>query len=196
MAALRPVPLAPRNGDWANVLEPDERLLWQGKPAPGFRLTPRQAMLALVGLVLIGLSALLAAQGAAGLRSGDPAAGGAVAFSAAGALLGLWCAVWPGVSDLLRRRGTAYALTDRRALVETDFMGYGLVAWPLGPQSPILRGTGRRQATIWFALYRPPDRALLLRASGRMSGPRPVGFEHVREPDKVLALLETVCARA
>jgi len=190
-AGLGPRALPRRQGDgWDSVLEPGERLLWQGRPAPGLRLTVRQGALGAVGAVLMGLSGALAGQGWAGYRVGAEAAGGVLALAAAGGALALWCLIWPALSDALRRRGTAYALTDRRALIETDFMGYGLVEWPIGADSPVWRGRGARVASVWFAIYRPPDRALLLRASGRMTGARPVGFEQIEAPDRVLALLE------
>lgn len=193
--ALAPYALAPRTGGWQSVLAPDERLLWQGRPDRGLRLGARQIALAVVGLVLVALSIGLAAQGLAGRAAGDAQAGAVLTVAVLGAVLGAGCAVWPALADMLRRRGTAYALTDRRAFIETNFLGYGLAAWPIGANSPVWRSRGRRVASVWFAVYTPPLRAMLLRPSGRMTGARPIGFEYINDPDHVLRLVETVRAR-
>lgn len=190
--AARPQPLPPRDGQpWEALLEPGERLLWQGRPDPGFHLNWRHAVLAALGAAVLALSVALAVQAAGGLRDGVEGAGGALAAAAAGAALGLGCMIGPGLNDMLRRRGTAYALTDRRALVETDYMGTGLVAWPITADSPVWRGGGR-PAGAFFALYRSPDPHVLLRPSRRAARLHPVGFERIAEADKVLALLESI----
>ena len=190
--ALAPRALPPRQGEWASVLEPDERLLWQGRPEGGLTFGARQMVIAGIGLVVVVLGGALAMEGAAGLRADAAQAGAVLGLAARALLFGAGCVIVPAAADALRRRGTAYALTDRRALIETDFMGRGLAAWPIGPHSPVWRGRGRRVASVWFAVHRPPARPLLLRPSGRMTAERPVGFENVAQPDKVLALLEQV----
>jgi len=194
---LAPRALPPRAGNgWDSVLSPDERLLWQGRPAKGFWQRaapgPREMALTAVGTVIVALALALGQQGWAGYRAGDAGAGIVLGGAGIGVALGLGWIVLPVLAQALRRRGTRYALTNRRALIETDFMGRGLAAWPIGEHSPIWRSRGRATASVWFALYRPPPRPMLLRPSGRMSGERPVGFERIERPDDVLALLERV----
>jgi hypothetical protein len=152
----------------------------------------RQGVLAVIGAVVFALSLGLGVQGVAGRAAGDPQAGSVLALALVGVLFGVGCMIGPGLAEMLRRRGTAYALTDQRALIETKFMGSGLAAWPIGARSPVWRGRGARLACVWFAIHRPPARAMLLRPTGRMTGERPVGFEFVDQPDHVLGLLEKV----
>jgi len=190
--SAQPRPLPPREGrPWEALLEPGERLLWQGRPDPGFHLNWRHAVLAVLGAAVLVLSLSLAVQATAGLRDGAEGAGSALAAAAAGAALGLGCMVGPGLNDMLRRRGTSYALTDRRALIETDYLGTGLVAWPITADSPVWRGGGR-PAGAFFALYRRADPHVLLRPSRRAASLIPVGFERIAEVDDVLELLQAI----
>jgi len=189
---VRPHPLPPRRGRaWEALLDPDERLLWQGRPNGGFHIGWRHGMLATLGVAVLALAVLLAVQGLAGLRTGADAAAAVLAVALGAAGFGLWCIVGPATADMLRRRGTAYALTDRRALIETDFMGYGLAAWPIGPESPLVL-VGGRPASVWFAAVRRPEPPLLLRPSRRGTGEIPIGFERIADAETVLRLLEAI----
>jgi hypothetical protein len=188
-----PCPLAPRrSADWAEVLEPGERLLWQGRPDPGLRLRWRHLPLALVGAMIVGLAGLLAEQALTGLTAGDEGAGALLALAAGLGGFGLWCLLAPAIGDMLRRRGTAYALTERRALVETDFLGRGLAAWPITAESPIWLQPGR-PGSACFGIHRPragiADRLL---RGGPALKERAVCFECVAEAERLVALLEDV----
>lgn len=148
-------------------------------------------MLAALGAAMLVLAVMLAVQGAAGLRDGADGALMVLAVALVAAGFGLWCIAGPATLDMLRRRGTAYALTDRRALIETDFMGYGLAAWPIGPENPLVI-TGGRPPSVWFAAWRRPEPPLLLRPSRRSTGEVPIGFERIADADTVLRLLERI----
>ena len=188
----QPRALTPRTGsDWAEVLDPGERLLWQGRPCGRLRIRWRDLPLIVVGAGIIVLAAMLAAQAVAGLRAGDEMAAAMLTLALAVAGFGLWCVIGPPIMDMLRRRGTSYALTDRRALVETDFMGKGLAAWPITEDSPLWLEPGN-PPTACFGLLRPRPR-LSDRLRGKLATRvRAAGFERVPEAERVLALMRGI----
>lgn len=188
-----PQPLAPRSGPgWDEVLDSGEALLWQGRPDPGFRFRWGHVPLAGVGLVLFVLAGMFLQHAAEAVQQQAENARGMVAFGVATAGLGLWAMVGPAVVDMLRRRGTQYALTDRRALVETDFLGKGLVAWPIGPGSPIhLRKT--RPPIVYFALMRPrPGPYDRLRGTRMNAGGKLIAFEYIEDGEAVHDMLQRI----
>lgn len=190
-SAARPLP--PRMGDdWAEVLAPDERLLWQGRPDGGFHIRFRHLGVSAVGLVVVALALALGWQGAAGLRAGAPL-GGPVAATAAGALaFGLALALGPHIADMIRRRHMAYALTDRRALIETRLAGRALVAYPITAQSPLwLAAT--RPPSAYFAILRRRVRPMeRMRRTVRAVTPVHVGFELVPEAARLHAMMRDI----
>lgn len=188
----QPYALTPRKGsDWAEVMEPGERLLWQGRPCGRLRIRWRDLPLIVVGAGIIVLAAMLASQAAAGLRAGEEMAARMLALAITVAGFGLWCVFGPPIMDMLRRRSTSYALTDCRALVETDFMGKGIAAWPITAESPLWLGPGS-PPTAYFGLLRPRPQ-LSDRLRGKLATrARAAGFEHVPEAERVLALMRDI----
>lgn len=188
-----PEPLPPRSGrDWAQVLEPGERLLWQGRPDGSYILRWGHVPLMLVGVVFLAYALSQLPEALAAWRNGDPARGEAVAIVAVLAGLGLFFLVQPSVADMMRRRGMSYALTDRRALVETSLMGTSLLAWPITADSPLIHQQGQ-PGTVWFAVFQPPrDLKRRLWSGNRPLRPRLIGFECLPEAEKVHALLQDI----
>jgi len=189
----QPYPLTPRSGtDWTEVLDPGERVLWQGRPHPGLMIRWSQVPLLVVGGVFVGLAIWLTAQAVAGLRAGDPAGTKMVVFGTAMIGLGLWAILWPPLSDMARRRGTRYALTDRRALIETDFLGKGLAACPITQDSMLMLKRGSPPSAI-FTILRPRAMGLdRLLASKQRKRETLMGFDFIDDAEKVLALMRDI----
>ena len=188
----QPYALPPRRGtNWSEVLEPGERLLWQGRPCGRLRIRWRDLPLIVVGAVIVVLAVMLGAEAAAGLRASEEMATRMLILALVVAGFGLWCVIGPPIMDMLRRRGTSYALTDRRALVETDFMGRGLAAWPITEDSPLWLEPGN-PPTACFGMLRPRPR-LSDRLRGKLATRvRAAGFERVPEAERVLALMRGI----
>lgn len=176
-------------GPFAEHLQPGERLLWQGRPAEGFRLRlgtvrglGREETLCLivgVGLIAAALAAL--SQGTPIAQGGARALGEALFALAVGAL-GVALILGPHWLDARARARTRYALTDRRALI---LRGARLEAHPLPPPDeaqPIPGGVlvARRDRPL-------STTALLL---GRRMRPGDlIAFEMIDDAPQVLALL-------
>ncbi len=140
---------------WQDVLQPDERLLWEGSPLPGLHGWPR-----LVGLTLIGLPFLIA--GAAmlvfGLRQvfvtgrlGDIGLGVFLTVFALPFLgIGLVLVIGQWVEAAQAHRRLRYALSNRAAYVAREGWRRTLHCYPILPQTAIELETGRGGDTLWF----------------------------------------------
>lgn len=133
----------------ARYLAPGETFAWTGNPGRGLALPP--------GLVVggqtagtLGIIATLALfpmiLTVAGKGTGE------IQATMLG-LVFLWMAVVAAaylVLDMLRRRNTAYAITDRRALIlSRTFTGWKLQTWPLDALPGLELHEGWR-SSIWF----------------------------------------------
>lgn len=163
---------------WEGILEPGERILWQGRPDPSFRLEPSHVVVAVAGagflcfVLWLFLPAALAGRGAWSL-----------VLLPSVLILGI-VAAGP-LATMLRRRGTWYTLTDRRAIVATRLpvLGRDLQSYRIRANSPI-RWDGGEPGTVWFA-----ER---IERTGDESREVPVGFERIAGATEVHALLKRI----
>jgi hypothetical protein len=120
--------------DIDDQLQPDEKLLWQGRPRTGFIFRLEQ-----VPSVIVGVSMLIAAcwMLAALFRGGFALIG--FEMFAGFALVGLYLTYGIVVLDMRCRSSTCYAVTDRRIVIhsESPFVDVGSV--------PLLRLNGKPQ---------------------------------------------------
>lgn len=168
---------------WEEVLDEGERLLWQGRPRCGTRLTDldprdRPAALPLALALACGLALLLAD----------------VRFPALAAVLGLTGAAMVLGQLWLRtgwRRGLRYAVTDRRALVhEPGILRPALHQMPLDrciylqltdDRCPtlVMSAKGYADPNDWFGGFHPRIGYLQYRTDPRMAferlGPEAAG---------------------
>lgn len=136
---------------WEGILDPGERVLWQGRPDGELRADLSDLRRTVFGAVfaLAGLAWTVAV-----LRQGVPNGLMALVMPLAGlafAALGLNLATGGIPFGVLRRRATSYTLTDRRAIVATEWLGRRrMQSFPLGPDTHATLDDGPPPA-IWFA---------------------------------------------
>lgn len=130
-------------------LGPDERVIWQGRPAQGLRFTPQDVfavpfsafwlliVLTVFGLILTG-----------GAKRVDPIA---YVILPAFIAVGLYMLVGRFVVDSAARRRTSYYLTNRRAVIEAGLFRATIRSVSLAALPEIKFRTGRKgRGTIQF----------------------------------------------
>lgn len=157
--------------DWAIALQPGERLLWQGRPVPGLTLTREGITRLAVAVFFLFNGWLWLGQG---LWLG-------YAFLAAA----LWLVAEVTLMPLARQRVTAYALTDRRALIRTRWplLGAHLKSWPLTRDTIVTADQSEPFGHVSFGfvpvfLWRTRVRA--------------VGFDRIPDAARVYALIRRI----
>jgi len=173
----RPVPAG-----WEGILDPGEEILWQGRPGQGFHMAPDKVFIVGFGLLFAGFALfwmVMAAQ-----AGGFFWMFGLIHFSAGVGMIGQ--AVF---GSTIRRRGTWYTLSNRRAFIATDlpWRAKALKSYPIRPDTELDYRQGD-PATIVFA------RELRRGNKGRAYNVD-IGFERIAEGDKVMRLIRGVQAR-
>lgn len=169
--------LVPTAAELADVLEPNERVLWAGKPDPvaTFRT---QLGFWWVGLPITAVALVIYAKGWLGTFSFFPLAIGGV-FLAAPFLM------------IAHAYGTIYALTDRRAIIKHDALGKRRTeSWPLDTLDDKLEvlessaGCGH----VYFGTQVSKSQKLDADYTGK------IAFREVARPHEVAALLQRLRA--
>lgn len=180
-----PAPEVPPPPGWEGILAPGERILWQGRPAPGTDWASLLDTRRLFGLVFAGFAVFWMAK-AFDIGSNHGAIGYLIPlfglpFLAAGLKM--------AGGDLLlaarQRRRTWYTLTDRNAFIATEGLGgRKLSTHPLVP-SLVVRLEDGEPGTIWFG-QRTVHRTVSVRGLGMSRAshsartlPGPAGFERI-----------------
>lgn len=163
---------------WEGILDPDERILWQGRPDPGFRMDLARVFPAVFGLFFAGFATFW-------MVMASRAGGIFWMFGLLFFFVGLGMILSSIFGDTIKRRGSWYTLTDRRAFIATDlpFRGKSLKSYPIDRDSVIDYRAGE-PATIHFAheYHRGEDH------SYRVS----IGFERIAEGEAVMRLIREV----
>jgi hypothetical protein len=157
--------------DWSSALAEGEHLLWQGRPAPGLTLTRD-------GIVRLVVAVFFLFNGWLWLRYGMWMG---FAFLAAA----LWLVAEVTVIPLLRQRATAYALTNRRALILTRWplLTPRLRGWPITPDTIVTADESRPHGHVSFGF------APLFLSRMRV---RTVGFDRIPDAAAVHALIRRI----
>ena len=98
---------------WKDILDPDEELIWSGRPDHGWRMRRQIWLIAFIAACLVGVSAL--ALFAASNDGNAPT--WVFGFFGGLLVLGLGLMPWILYRDRVVRRRTRYALTNRRAII-------------------------------------------------------------------------------
>lgn len=187
--AAEPLPAIPAAG-WAPYLEPGERLLWTGAPPGGLRFA-----LSDLGPSFVGLVFTVFAVGWTVTAAGSPGPAFLPVMGLVPLAIGLYLLIGRRLWAAWRRARTAYALTDRRAIIATRHLGRRLRSFPITPALQIDFRLGD-ESTLIFA--RETD--LGQRIGGRGKGhQRPnvneIGFEHIADGPHVARLIRRIQAR-
>ncbi|KFI31555.1 hypothetical protein CDV50_02215 [Haematobacter massiliensis] len=174
---------ASASGGWEGILEPGERVLWQGQPEPGLDLSRASLgrLASALPLVIFGLFWIAVTVEAGG---DDLIARLFPLFGVMILIGGLWHGGLRLLWDSYVLRHTVYTLTDRRAFIATDPMGRKrLKSWPLD-EMVLLDYDGEVPGTIWFGQQFNPNRP----------GRRRVGFQRIAEARRVYDMMRKIRA--
>lgn len=167
--------------DWARILEPGERVIWQGRPDPGLRFDGFAPGTTVFGLAVAGFALFFTWQGLGAVASGPLG----ILFPVAGiAFLGVGLNLAGGrfFLDAWMRRHTTYSLTNRRAFIATEAFGRRrLRAFPIDASTVVDLVDGPLQSVGFRG------------ARTALSAPR-ASFDGLADGQAVLALMERVKA--
>lgn len=162
---------------WAGLLDPDEKILWQGSPKPGFRLELSQPMMLVMGLFFMGFSIFW--MNIASMAGGYFWMFGLLFFG-----IGFYNAIGVHFWKTLQRGQTHYTLTTKRGFIARNVLGQkSLVSYPVTADSDITLTEGTR-SSVYF--HRQVKRS----KNGTYSVP--VGFQDIENARQVLTLLRQV----
>lgn len=185
---------------WKDILDPGERILWQGRPRPGVIWTDMLSAQSVFGLFFAGF-AVFWIFGAASMGGGFRHSSGpdvfrffplfGLPFVAVGAYMVVGRLFW----DAYLRSRSWYTLSDRTAYIATETLqGRKLERYPIDAETRLTLDDGEI-GNLWFA-ERVVHRAGGYSGTGsnrRYRGPsstvHPVGFRRIEAPRKVYALM-------
>ncbi len=179
--------------EWAELLDPGERLLWVGSPAGGLRVTPKGIATSAFGLFFFGFSlfwTLGAASPWIGGFTGEMPKGFGwffVFFPLFGlpfVAMGAYMLFGHYLHDAWRRRRTRYALTDRRAIITTWAGKRSMKSFPIGRETLVDYQPGR-EASLFFATETSVD------SDGDRTSER-IGFEHIADGNGAYAMIRRI----
>ncbi|MFN3938149.1 MAG: aspartate carbamoyltransferase catalytic subunit [Gemmobacter sp.] len=162
---------------WEGILQPGEKIMWQGRPDPRLRFRAPEFAMFVVGAAFAGMAMLFIV---AGIVVGEIMM---VLFPMLHLAVGLGLMFGPTLWSAHVRRGTWYTLTDRRAIVATDYWprGRDLQSFPIDRDQRVELRPGN-PGSVLFAFHRKLGK----------NGLREVGtgFEMLHEAPEVYALIE------
>ncbi len=170
---------------WDGLLEPGERILWQGRPAGRITASGLEWRRSLFGLLFFGFAVFWTYTAATTASTSHGPIGLVMSlFGLPFIMIGLNLV---GASVIWRAwvlRHSWYTLTDRRAFIGIRMLGRrSLKSWPITAQSVLDLDEGPI-STIWFASGR--------RRRGRRRGQSRIGFEQIADGREVLRLMRLV----
>jgi hypothetical protein len=169
-------------------LDPSEKIVWAGRPDPLVFAATANGVIPIIGIFFLGfsvfwlygaLSATRAAKGSIGLFAFFPLFG--IPFVIAGL-----CMVLSPVWAWRRAKSTIYALTDRRAVIASDFPMRAMTSVEPMQLRPLeVHGGGGRRGTVYF-FERPFG---MNAAFGYTYAMRREGFRGIDEAERVAELI-------
>lgn len=149
----RPLPPAePVPAGWEGILEPGERILWQGRPDTRVEWGDVISFQSMFGLVFAGFAVFWITMARnIGSHFDDGISSVFPLFGLPFVAVGLHMVVGRLIFDAVRRRGTWYTLSDRTAFIAVSSRGLRrLERYPLEPDMPLVLDDGN-PGTVWFA---------------------------------------------
>lgn len=148
-----PVPAEPVPPGWEGLLEPGERILWQGRPDARVEWAEVVSFQSMFGVVFTAFAVfwITMARGMGGRFDDGGMTDIFPLFGVPFVAVGLYLVVGRLIHDAIRRRGTWYTLTDRTAFIAVTFRGRRrLERYPISRDMPLGLEDGT-PGTVWFA---------------------------------------------
>lgn len=174
---------------WEGILDRGERILWQGRPVPGFSMAPFQPLRLLMGVFFTVFSVFW--MGMAGWITGmmDDDVPILFAFFPFFGLPFLFAGLWnAGVYAIWRsyaRGHTTYTLTSKRGIIARDLpvVGRTMKSYVITSDNKIdLKDSD--PGTVWFAEH-------ITRSQNR-TATTPIGFVRIADARKVYGLMREI----
>ena len=172
---------------WDGILDPGEKIVWQGRPDARIGFSPSAPMQIIMGVVFTGFALFWIVQARA-ITSHESFPGFARFFPLFGipfVLVGLRMLGGDALWHAFQRRHTWYTLTNRRAFIATavPLRARTLKSFDITPETDI-EFDGRDPGTLIFAYE-----------SRRGTSRKPVGFHRIPEARSVLARMNEIRKR-
>lgn len=171
---------------WENFLEPDEKILWHGRPDAEALWSPTATSRAAVGIPFMIFGGVM-------LRVTWPQHGNFEGMTPvwiiAGVMIafGLFYSISAPFRDRARRMRTWYTLTDTRAVIATDIKRRQFTSYPITPDNDITLPLLGAKTSVWFAKKVTPPRDRDDTSSVKL-----IGFELIKDAPHVYDLLKQV----
>lgn len=126
------LPIDETPAGWDGLLDPGERILWQGRPATAIRIGAGDIVLMVFGTFFAGFALFW-------MVMASQAGGIFWLFGSIHFLVGLGIITWPLLGRPYVRRHTWYTLTDRRAFIATNvpLKGKTLKSYPITAENTL-----------------------------------------------------------
>lgn len=165
------------NDPWAGLLDPDEKILWQGHPTPGVRFDLSQPMSVVIGLFFMGFSIFW-------MKTAAMAGGYFWMFGLLFFGIGFYNAIGVHFWKSFLRGQTHYTLTDKRGFIATNTLGRKtLASYPITAESDVTLSEGTR-TSVYFHNK--------VKRSKNGTYTVPIGFEDIHDAREVLSLIRQV----
>ncbi len=175
------------NVRWDRLLQPGERILWEGSPLPGIRNIPFRVLASLFGLGLLawGLAILMKFLPEAVREGNVGQAGFAFVMGSMLTLAGVSGALLQWRAAARAHTTTLYVLTNRCAyIVEKTRIGT-VKSYPILPETAVELKRHKGYDDVWFHVRREPG------SEGSVTTTQ-IGFEGISEGQRVFALIRNI----
>jgi hypothetical protein len=176
--------------NWQTHFQPDETLLWQGAPVPGFHQRGKALFLMIFGLPFLIIGVAIFFFGLNRLTQAPTVsdAGLAVFFTAFGLPfggLGGFLVFGPILEARTDARHLRYALTNRAAYIWRAWPVEKVSVYPILPQTALDLEKGKRADTVWL-------HARVERDSEGSLATVYIGFRNISDGEKVYRLIREI----
>lgn len=168
---------------WEGIIDPGERILWQARPSQGFHMDLVKLPVAIFGLFFAAFALFWMVM--ASQAGGVFWMFGLIHFSV-GVGLTFGAVAWGTV----KRRGTWYTLTNRRAFIATDlpFKGKRLDSYAITPDTRLSLRQGNPGSVFFGREERRGNKGRVYTVD--------IGFERIAEAERAYDILRDIQRRA
>lgn len=172
---------------WTSHFRPDETLLWEGSPVPGWHQRGKSLFLMAFGAPFLAIGVALMIHSLVQLpKTATLSHAGLalflLAFSMPFSGIGAFLVFGPLIEARTAHRDIRYALTNRAAYVIRQGRFPSLKVYPILPSSALELEPGKRASTVWL-------HSRVERDSDGDLGTTKAGFENIAEAEKVFLMI-------